>query len=513
MTKPRVRCAIYTRKSTDEGLDQDFNSLDAQREACEAYIRSQAHLGWECVSNRYDDPGCTGANIDRRSIQQLITDIAARKVDVVLCYKIDRLSRSLLDFAKLMELFAEHGVSFVSITQQIDTSTSMGRLMLHVLMSFAQFERELISERTRDKMAAARRKGKWLGGRPVLGYDKDATTKKLVVNEIEAAQVRAIFDLYIEHGALLPVVQELSRRGWVNKSHINKRGEVQLGTPFTKTSLHYLLTNVTYIGKVCYKKEVHDGEQPAIIDPATWQKVQALLQRNGRTGGAAVRNKLGALLKGLLFCKHCGCAMSPSHTSKGNKKYRYYQCLHAQKQGWDTCPAPSIPAHEIEQFVVNQIRQLAQNPALIRETLQQVNVQRHEASATLNAELLGLERDLAHWHRELFDASQSLSGPHTVARLADLQERIAATERRRTEVHDQLATTQCDPLDETEVAAALANFDAVWGALLPREQVRLIELLIARVDFDGANGKVAVTFRPDAVPLLAQQLTAREEAA
>jgi DNA invertase Pin-like site-specific DNA recombinase len=202
VTKPKIRCAVYTRKSTEEGLDQDFNTLQAQREACENYIRSQLHQGWECLAMCYDDGGFSGGNTERPALKRLMADIAAGKIDVVLCYKVDRLSRSLLDFTKLMELFVAHDVSFVSITQQIDTSTSMGRLMLHVLMSFAQFEREIISERTRDKMAAARRKGKWLGGRPVLGYDVDETTKKLVVNEIEASQVRAIFKLYLELGSI-----------------------------------------------------------------------------------------------------------------------------------------------------------------------------------------------------------------------------------------------------------------------------------------------------------------------
>src|SRR6516162_1579394 len=212
-TLPLVRCALYTRKSTEEGLEQEFNSLDAQREACESFVASQRHEGWTCLPDRYDDGGFTGGNMDRPALRQLLADIGAGKVDAVVVYKVDRLSRSLLDFARMMETFEKRNVSFVSVTQQFNTATSMGRLVLNVLLSFAQFEREIISERTRDKIAATRRKGKWAGGHPILGYDVDPKGYRLVVND-EAARVRAIFDLYFEHEALLPVVRELERRGW-----------------------------------------------------------------------------------------------------------------------------------------------------------------------------------------------------------------------------------------------------------------------------------------------------------
>jgi site-specific DNA recombinase len=513
MIKPVVRCAVYSRKSTEEGLEQQFNSLDAQREGCEAYIRSQAALGWECLSTRYDDGGFSGANTDRPALRRLMADIESGKVDCVVVYKVDRLSRSLLDFGRMMEVFEKYNVTFVSTTQQIDTNTSMGRLMLNVLLSFAQFEREMISERTRDKMAAARRKGKRLGGKPVLGYAVDSTTKQLVVSDTEAAQIKAIFGLYLDHQAILPVVHELARRGWVNKRWTNKRGEQSGGQPFNKTSIHYLLTNVTYVGKVRYKTEIHDGEHDAIIDAATWQKVQRLLQRNGRTGGAAVRNKYGALLKGLLFCKPCGCAMSPTHSTKGNKRYRYYLCLHAQKIGWDSCPSKSIPAGEIERFVIDQIRHVAHNPDLVRETLQQINAQQQSQVASLESELMILGRDLAHWNRELFEVSQATTSPHATARLADLQERITGAERRMNEVRDQLAVANSTHIDETEVTEALAKFDDVWNILSPREQTRIVELLIERIDYDGGTGNIAIKFRQDAVPLLAKDITTRLEVA
>ena len=261
--KPEVRCAIYTRKSTDEGLDQDFNTLDAQRESAEAYIASQQHEGWICLSTRYDDGGFTGGNTDRPALQRLLADVRAGKVDCILAYKIDRLSRSLLDFAQLMEIFEQHGVSLVAVTQQLNTKNSMGRLTLNILLSFAQFEREIIAERTRDKMSAARKKGKWIGGYPVLGYDVDPNFKKLQTNEAEAAQVQAIYQLYLEHGSLLPVVRALNERNWRTKCWTTKKGIQRGGREYTKTNLYRLLTNVVYTGKICYQDEsLRRGTRP-----------------------------------------------------------------------------------------------------------------------------------------------------------------------------------------------------------------------------------------------------------
>ena len=430
-----VRCAVYTRKSTEEGLEQEFNSLDAQREAGEAFIRSQAGEGWTCLPDRYDDGGFTGGNTERPALQRLLADIEAGKVDCVVVYKVDRLSRSLLDFAGMMQTFDKNKVSFVSVTQQFNTATSMGRLILNVLLSFAQFEREIIAERTRDKIAATRRKGKWAGGHPILGYDVDPKGFRLVVNPEEAERLRTIFNLYLEHEGLLPVVQELERRGWVNKSWQTRKGHQSGGKAFTKTSLHRLLTNVAYIGKVRYKDEVHEGEHPAIVDPGVFQRVQALLQRNGHSGGAPVRNQFGALLKGLLYCTPCGCAMTPVHTTKnGTKRYRYYTCVSAQKRGWDRCPSKSIPAGQIEQFVVDQIQCIGRDEALLQEVLAQARQQDEARVAELEKEQRGLEKDLVSWHGEIRKLSGQLrpgdDNSPVIARLADLQERIGQVESR-----------------------------------------------------------------------------------
>jgi len=355
-----VRCAVYTRKSTEEGLEQEFNSLDAQRESAEAYIKSQKQAGWLCLARHYDDGGFTGGNLDRPALKRLLTDIEAGGIDCVVVYKVDRLSRSLLDFAKIVEAFEKRQVAFVSVTQQFNTATSMGRLVLNVLLSFAQFEREIISERTRDKIAAARRKGKWVGGHPLLGYDVAPHGSKLKVNKEEALRVRSIFELYLKHHGLIPVVQELEKRGWLNKHWQTRKGHFRGGQRFTKSSLHHLLTNPVYLGKVKYKKELHAGEHEAIVDLKVWQRVQDQLRQ--QCNGTGARTDSHALLKGILRCKPCGFAMTPTFASKkGGRRYRLYACVHALKRGRQACPSPYLPAQDIEEMVIEQILQIAKN--------------------------------------------------------------------------------------------------------------------------------------------------------
>src|SRR5258708_3664426 len=270
-----LRCAIYTRKSREEGLNQPFNSLEAQREAAEAYILSQRHAGWTAVTEHYDDGGYTGGNLERPALKQLLADIQAGRVDCVLVYKVDRLSRSLLDFARLMEIFERHGASLVSVTQPLNTTVSLGRLTLNILLSFAQFERELVMERTRDKMGAARRKGKWMGGIPVLGYEVAPGGGKLVVNEEEAQRVRSLFDLYLECRTVNQLLIEIEARGWTNR--IWSQQGATSRRKFTRECLLRLLSNVVYIGKVRHKSETYPGEHTAIIEESVWRKAQKLL--------------------------------------------------------------------------------------------------------------------------------------------------------------------------------------------------------------------------------------------
>jgi len=346
-----VRCAIYTRVSTEHGLDQEFNSLDAQYEAASAYIKSQVHAGWTLIRSRYDDGGYSGGSTDRPDLQKLLDDIRARKIDVIVVYKVDRLTRSLADFAKLVELFDAHGVSFVSVTQQFNTTTSMGRLTLNVLLSFAQFEREVTSERIRDKIAASKRKGLWVGGNLPLGYEmKDG--KIAIVGE-EAELVRSIFRRYLELGSVNELLRDLRERNIRTKCRLLSTGATRGGIPFGRGALYYLLSNHFYIGEVKYKDEILPGEQPPIMDRTLFEAVRqkSLAQWSHRT---VVRNKSDHLLTGLLF-DDAGHRMIPTHATKAGIRYRYYAStpvLHGEAKTASTGSVSRVPAADIEETIV-----------------------------------------------------------------------------------------------------------------------------------------------------------------
>jgi len=350
-----VRCAIYTRVSTDHGLDQEFNSLDAQYDAASAYIKSQAHAGWTLIRSRYDDGGYSGGSTDRPDLQRLLDDIRARKIDVIVVYKVDRLTRSLADFAKLVELFDAHGVSFVSVTQQFNTTTSMGRLTLNVLLSFAQFEREVTSERIRDKIAASKRKGLWVGGTLPLGYEmKDG---KIAIVEEEAELVRSIFRRYLELGSVNELLRDLKERNIRTKTRLLSTGATRGGIPFGRGALYYLLSNLFYIGEVKYKNEILPGEQPPVMDRALFEAVRqkSLAQWSHRT---IVRNKSDHLLTGLLF-DDAGHRMIPTHATKAGIRYRYYvstPVLHGEAKTASTGLVSRVPAPDIEDIVVKSLK-------------------------------------------------------------------------------------------------------------------------------------------------------------
>jgi len=438
--RKRVRCAIYTRKSTEEGLEQEFNSLDAQRESAEAFIASQKAEGWTCLPDRYDDGGFSGGNIERPALKRLIEDIEAGLVDCIVVYKVDRLSRSLMDFARMMATFEEHGVSFVSVTQQFNTTHSMGRLTLNILLSFAQFEREIISERTRDKIAAARRKGRWAGGRPVLGYDLVSKPGggRLEVNRSEADRVQRIFDIYLELGSLMPVVAECARRGWTTKKWTTKAGKPMGGRALDKGAVYAMLINPVYIGKVRHNENIYEGVHDGVVDADVFDRVQATMRLNGRAGGSRLSNAHGALLKGLVRCAACDCGMihhfASKKTGNGTKRYRYYVCMKAQKQGWASCPGPSLPASDLESFVLERIRDV-------------------------------ITRDST----------------------------VDAVTKRAIEL---LAKSQPDlVVDPDELVGAAESFDPVWEAMTQSEREELIRAIVARVEWDAPNGTISVTFR------------------
>ena len=347
-----VRCAIYTRVSTEYGLNQEFNSLDAQYDAASAYIKSQAHACWTLIRSRYDDGGYSGGSTDRPDLQRLLEDIRARKIDVIVVYKVDRLTRSLADFAKLVELFDAHSVSFVSVTQQFNTTTSMGRLTLNVLLSFAQFEREVTSERIRDKIAASKRKGLWVGGPLPLGYRmKD---DKIAVVEEEAERVRLIFHRYLELGGVNALVRDLRKRDIRTKTRLLSTGATRGGVPFGRGSLFYLLRNRFYVGEVKYKDEILPGEQPAIMDRALFDAVQQKLTDQWTTR-STTRSASDHLLTGLLF-DDAGHRMVPTHATKAGIRYRYYVSLphlHGESKTASVGSVSRVPATDIEDTVVN----------------------------------------------------------------------------------------------------------------------------------------------------------------
>ena len=360
--KKRFYCAIYTRKSTNEGLDQDFTSLDNQRESAESYINSQKNEGWIILPEKYDDGGYTGANTDRPALQKLVADIKEGKINCVVVYKVDRLSRSLLDFVQLLELFEKHNVIFISVTQAFNTNSSMGRLTLNILLSFAQFEREIISERVKDKMGAARKKGKWLGGRPILGYELDKVNRKLLINAKDAKIVHEVFDLYLKEKSYLSVAKILNDKGYLTKQYTSKSGKTCGGIKFKNTNIQLILKNVLYIGKVKYNGELYKGEHETIISEDLFNKAQEIIANNRVRRDNSKNTRNTGILNDILRCKACDSVMFHTHSSKkGQRKYRYYICLNAQKRGYSSCPTRSVNAQVIEDAVITNLRAIAAN--------------------------------------------------------------------------------------------------------------------------------------------------------
>lgn len=389
----KLRCAVYTRKSTDEGLEKEFNTLDAQREACEAYVASQRAEGWVLVRDRYDDGGFSGGTLERPALKRLLADIEAGLVDVIVVYKIDRLSRSLMDFAKLVETFEAHRVTFVSVTQSFNTTTSMGRLTLNILLSFAQFEREVIGERIRDKFAASRARGMWMGGKVPLGYD--VRDRKLIPNEAEAARVRRVFELFAETGSGVETVRRLQAEGATSKS----------GRPLGKGDVYKLLHNRTYVGEATHKGRVYPGEHQAIVPRDLWDRVHAILQVSPRTRAGQNRQHAPALLRGLIFGSD-GRALSPTHCRKNGRLYRYYvaqRVLKGEAQE-DSAIVRRVSAAEIEAAVVDQVRALLRQPEMVVGTWLAARAEAPEVTEREVRDALGRLDPL--WG-ELFPAEQA----------------------------------------------------------------------------------------------------------
>lgn len=390
----KLRCAIYTRVSSEERLNQGFNSLQAQRESCASFISSQNSLGWILVRDRYDDGGISGGTLERPALRRLLADIEDGLVDIVVVYKIDRLSRALMDFSKLVEVFDRNGVTFVSVTQSFNTTTSMGRLTLNILLSFAQFEREVTAERIRDKVKASRMRGIFMGGTPPLGYHvKD---RKLLLDHERAADVRWIFTRFLEIGSGTELAKAANARGM----------RTQRGNLIDKKFIYRVLGNRVYIGQAVHKDKAYPGEHEAIIDRATWDKVHAILKESPRRRANNTRAQSSALLKGLIYGPD-GAAFSPSHTRKGGKLYRYYVSQTVLKHGAGTCPVGRVPAGEIEAAVIDQLRAVFRQPEIIAGTWKAARAQGGEVSEVSEAETRKAILQLDPLWDELFPAEQA----------------------------------------------------------------------------------------------------------
>ena len=479
----RMRCGIYTRKSTEKGLEQEFNSLHAQTEACEAYIASQRHEGWIALPDRYDDPGFSGGNIDRPGLKKLMRDIERGRVDCVVFYKLDRLSRSLLDFVKLTEFFNRHNVTFVSITQQFSSTTAMGRLTLNILLSFAEFERAISAERVRDKIAAAKKKGKYQGGTPPYGYDVDYENSRLVVNKTEAKLIRRIYTRFVETGSCLGIAKELNAEGIPTKSWTTKNGSFRQGGFWNTQHVYRALNNRIYLGETLHKGVSYPGEHEAIISKSLWEKVQRIFgDGTARKKGQGAR-EVKALLRGIIRCGHCDKSMIGTYTKKkSGVVYRYYTCGGAMRNGHASCPVRSVPAGEIEKAVVDQLRVLLRSPEVIAQTFRAAKELEAEELECLQEEKSSLEMrlvELKAWASEL--ASSDAGNETPPERFVELNDDIHRARQQLSDVDARILSTQPRSFSEQDVADALRKLDPIWDELFPSEQHRVFRSLVESV--------------------------------
>jgi len=502
-----VRCAIYTRQSVEDRTGSGFTSLQAQKESALAYIAALKSQGWEPIDTDYTDSGFSGGNIERPALTRLLTDVEDGLIDAICVYRLDRLSRSLRDLLNMLEFFEQHDVSFVSVTEQLNTATPAGRLMMSIVGGMAEYEKSVNSARVSDKMCAARRKGKYQGGPAVLGYTVDREKKRLIVDPEEAAMVRELFELYLQHASLMKVSQIAHKRGWTTKSWTRKDGTKREGGSFDKAKLQRILTSVTYTGQVQHKGEILPGEHEAIIDQDVFDRVQALIRENGNGSGGIARNKHSAILRGILRCGACGAAMSHHYTQKGTRLYRYYRCVTSVKRGKAACPTPSLPAHEIEDFVVEQIKRLARDPELVRSVFEEASRQQQASIPCLKAERTRIQRERQHQGQEIRRLVAAVAAadkppPSLNERLSQLEESVGVIDRRLGEIDSELAAVEQSSIDSGHVAATLSEFNQLWDVLYPQEKTRIVHLLVERVVYSRDQDGIQLVFHPDGLGTL-----------
>ena len=464
-----IRCACYTRKSVEDAtLDRDFNSLTSQREACENYINSQKSKGWVCLPEHYDDGGFSGGNMNRPAMTRLKADIEAGKIDMVICYKIDRLSRSIIDFAELQKFFEEHNVHFVSVTQDINTSNSSGRMLLNILITFAAFERDLIIDRVRSAIEGGKKRGKFCGGVPMLGYRSDPFTKKLLIDEEEAKTVRLIFEKYMALESIQATVSEINRLGLKTREWVSvSTGKKHTAKTWNTSSIHRILTSPIYAGYVSHYDTNYEGEHEPIIPRPQWEKVQQMLTARSPYPRGQKHQRQDHPFDGHVRCGHCGCALTPTYTRKKGKRYCYYICSEFNKNSDHFCPVKRIPAGDLEQAVISQLAGLFQAPAILRETLKAVR-QKEELLRQ------NCERDCEMLQAHLDELKQK-----SLNEEIDYDE-VKKTATLLTEARHKRSLLR-EPTTEDEIIAALGDAAGLWEFMFPGARQELIQLVVGEI--------------------------------
>ena len=488
LTLENIPVAIYCRKSTDAKLQLEINSISVQRAAAQCFIQSQQHLGWYCLDEEFNDNNISGATMERPAMIRLKERIREGKVKVVIVNRLDRISRSLLQFLELMAFFDRFAVSLVSVSQNFNTADPIGKLLLSMIISFAEFERELIRDRVTERMHAARKNGQFIGGRPVLGYNIKPEGRELEIDELEAIRVHEIFALYLELRSVKATAQELKCRGWYNKKWVTRQDKVSGGNPFSPNGLHHMLTNPIYIGKVTLHGTIYEGKHDALMDPELFQQVQTMLAKNSVTEGARKRNRHSALLKSLLYCTACDSLFEHTYTKKKTRMYRYYTCSHKRREGASTCPSPSLPAREIEELVVSQILSVGTDPKLQNMVYSQLTEVVEKKSKKHAQQKKSVKQQLTRLHQELessrqFDASVSMI--HLLeSKLQDAETLLETLE----------SATPPQMPKKREIIVALQNMRTLWPSFNEGEKCAFIKTLIQRVDYDAVEENITLHF-------------------
>jgi site-specific DNA recombinase len=502
--KPLKWVAIYTRKSTDENLGGDFTSLDSQREYCQAFIKSREAEGWRVFPVDYNDPGFTGGNMDRPGLKHLMSDARQGKFQAVVTYKYDRLSRNTKDFLHVLDIFDKQGIVYVSVTQPIDTGSSVGRLMRSILVDFSQFERELISERTRDKRAAMARKGKWSGGPPVLGYDADEETKKLGANAIEAKQVRLLYETYLQTKSLSKAAILLNKQGLRMKKWTTRKGNVHGGRRFNKGNLDYVLRNPVYIGKISHKGDIHEGEHKGIVEPAIFERVSRMLAANGKKNTSPNQDKHNFMLRGLVRCGACGHAMTPNFAYSKGRKYFYYKCVSVGKLDKSACPTKSAPARELERLVLDRIAYLGKQKDVVNEVVERARQMTGTELPAKQKERVRLIAEIGRQEAEVGNITAILAAQGPAApQYRALMDKLGQVQERREELEKQVQRLDCEvvelesrQIDAEIIRRNLESFSGFYTKLPPPQQKELLALLVGEVVYDPAASKMKLTLRP-----------------